>query len=240
MQEFTGKEYLKIDIANSFGKDKLTWDERISWFDENVSNLNPANADEPCMAYAGLKAFIAAENGKPSGYPISLDATCSGMAWLSILTQDFSGCLLTNVIDSGKRVDAYTTVFNAVKAKIPDLQSVDRTAAKDAVMTALYGSIVEPEKIFGSNVYVFYQTMYELMPRTWSLNSFMLDIWDPEVTEHRWTMPDGFDVITPVYAKSEHCFDFLDQTYTYVKKEIGTKKRGKSLCANLAHSKSLG
>ena len=236
MQEFTGKHYLKIDVANSFAKDKLNWDERIKWFDENISSLDPKEAEEPCMAYAGIKAFKDAEKGKPSGYPISLDATCSGMAWLSILVQDVGGCTLTNVIDSGQRIDAYTTVFNTVKAKLPNLRGVSRTEAKDAVMTSLYSSIVEPEKIFGSDVDVFYQTMYELMPRTWSLNSFMLDIWDPKVTEHRWIMPDGFDVITPVYRNSEYSFDFLDQTYTYTKKEVGTKKRGRSLCANLAHS----
>ena len=35
MQIFTPKEYLKIDIANSYGLDTKTWDERISWFDDN-------------------------------------------------------------------------------------------------------------------------------------------------------------------------------------------------------------
>ena len=32
-QEFSGKDYLRIDIANSFGLDKEDWDVRLAWFD---------------------------------------------------------------------------------------------------------------------------------------------------------------------------------------------------------------
>ena len=39
MQLLTAREYLKVDIANNYGLDKKTWDERISWFDENEANL---------------------------------------------------------------------------------------------------------------------------------------------------------------------------------------------------------
>lgn len=80
MQTFTAKEYLKIDIANSFGLDKTTWDERINWFDQNENNLFDllASADEPAMFFAGISAWFDVKEGKPSGYPISLDATASG------------------------------------------------------------------------------------------------------------------------------------------------------------------
>lgn len=79
-QSFSGKEYLKIDIANNYGLDKLDWNDRIKWFDENQKDLKSLQktAAEPALFYAGVQAWAASQNGKPSGYPISLDATCSG------------------------------------------------------------------------------------------------------------------------------------------------------------------
>jgi len=39
MKEFTGWEYLLIDVANNFGLDKLRFEERITWANHNLSNL---------------------------------------------------------------------------------------------------------------------------------------------------------------------------------------------------------
>src|SRR6516225_5705906 len=112
MQTFTGQEYLKIDIANSFGYDKLSWDARIAWFDANESHLPAlvAQAEEPALFYAGVKAWEKAKSGKPTGYPISLDATCSGIQILAALACDRKAAKICNVVDTGKREDAYTSI----------------------------------------------------------------------------------------------------------------------------------
>ena len=38
MQQMTGLEYLKIDIANQYGNglDKSSWEDRIDWVDSNL------------------------------------------------------------------------------------------------------------------------------------------------------------------------------------------------------------
>ena len=58
-QSFTGREYLKIDVANQFGLDKENWNDRLAWFDENEANLEDLvkKAEEPAMYMAGVRAW---------------------------------------------------------------------------------------------------------------------------------------------------------------------------------------
>ena len=39
MKTYSGFEYLCIDIANSMGKDKLLFEERIEWVQTNIDKL---------------------------------------------------------------------------------------------------------------------------------------------------------------------------------------------------------
>lgn len=79
-QEFTPVQYLMIDVANCMGHDKLPWDDRISWFQDNEYNLAELipQAESPALFVAGIKAYSDHIQGMPISYPISLDATASG------------------------------------------------------------------------------------------------------------------------------------------------------------------
>ena len=134
-QEFTGREYLKIDIANNFGMDKMNWDDRIAWFDQNESNLDQLVplADEPALFFAGVQAWNAVNRGEPIGYMISLDATSSGLQLLACLTGDDKAAALCNVIDTGKREDAYTGVYTEMLVRISDTAKISRDDTKRAI-----------------------------------------------------------------------------------------------------------
>ena len=129
MELFSGLDYLKIDIANNFGLDKKTYQERISWFNSTIEpeiNKDSDNtyllslaqsADEIPLAYQGLRAYRDYLNKIPNGYMISFDATTSGIQIMSALTTDIKGMTITNSLEPDKRYDCYSEVFTYMKDK---------------------------------------------------------------------------------------------------------------------------
>lgn len=239
-QEFTPREYLKIDIANNFGLDKLTWYERIKWFDQNEANLHSLvqQADEPALFYAGVKAWEDVLAGKPIGYMISLDATSSGLQLLAALTCDRRASSLCNVIDTGTREDAYTGVYNIMVNKIDDTAKIQRDNLKDAVMTSLYGSKAMPKMIFGEGrlLDTFYATMREVAPAAWELNEAFLAMWDDQALSNDWVLPDNFHVKVKVMNQVREKVHFLNQPFDVFYNVNGPVSEGRSLGANTIHS----
>lgn len=131
-----------IDIANSFGLDKKTWDERLEWFKQHEDHLDEMlpQADDPAMYFAGVQAWDAVKHGLPIGYPISLDATSSGLQILATLTGDRRAAQLCNVVSTGSREDAYTSVFDIMVDRLMNhlgeyAGGIKRDDCKRAIMT---------------------------------------------------------------------------------------------------------
>lgn len=237
MQTFTSMEYLYIDIANNFGLDKKNWNERIQWTKDNLNNLESlaTQADNPCMFRAGVDALRKAQRNEPIGYGIHLDATASGTQWLSILTGDKLGASLCNVINTGKREDSYTLIFNAMKKKV-QLNSFKREDVKKAIMTSLYSSHQKPKELFGENLPIFEQTMSEMMPEAWFLNRFFENAWNTQAIKYEWVLPDNFHASFKVKDLVKKEISFLGETHSfYVKEQMPTEK-GRCLCPNVIHS----
>ena len=247
-QTFTARDYLKIDIANNFGKpdgqakklDKCNWDERIAWFNANEKLLPSmvSKAEERPLFFAGLNAWKDAETGVASGYPISLDGCSSGLQILSCITGDRMGASICGVIDTGSREDAYERVFQHMMAALGDSITVDPKAVKKAVMTSLYGSTKQPEKAFGVGPVLdqFYRSVAELAPYVWALNEYLLEVWDSNREIYSWVMPDNFHSHNKVRTKVYDKFKFAGNQYQTERWVVGPKERGRSLCANITHS----
>lgn len=243
MQEFTGIEYLKIDIANNFGKDKLKWNQRIEWFNDNEDKLDSLvpEADNPCMFYAGIQAYKKAVKGEPVGYPISLDSCCSGTQLISILRGDRTGAMLTNAIpnEEGNRMDMYTYIFNKIKEKAHVESNISRDIVKKAIMTAAYGSSQKPKEVFGDMYPIFVEVMKEELPTVWNFNEACLSLWNSEVDEYSWVMPDNFHCVIPVEGTVEHTFHWCNEPRTVYFKEKVKQEKGRSYGANFIHSKPM-
>lgn len=239
-QVFDGKSYLKIDISNNFGNDKLSWEDRIAWFDSNAHQLDKLQkiAKEAALFYAGVQAWKDVQQGKPSGYPISLDATCSGIQLLACLAGDRKAASLCNLIDTGRREDAYTGIYEAMVEEIGESAKITREMTKDGIMTAFYGSTAIPKRVFGEGALLdaFYKTLKEKAPGAWEINETMMAIWDDKAYSNDWVMPDNFHVHIKVMGQEKATVHFLNQpvevTYA-VNKPISN---GRSLGANAVHS----
>lgn len=239
-QSFTGKEYLKIDIANQFGLDKDDWDDRLSWFDENEAHLEDLvkKAEEPAMYMAGVRAWRNVCKGNINHHPISLDATSSGIQILSCLTGDRKGAELCNVVDVGHRQDAYTVLYNIMLDKIGEEARIERKDTKKAVMTAFYGSEAVPKRVFGEGALLatFEETMEEGAPGAWELNKAMLDIWNPDAISYDWVMPDNFHVHIKVMGQVTEVCHFQNKPYDVSYSVQMPLEKGRSLGANMTHS----
>lgn len=238
--EFTGLEYLKIDIANNYGLDKLTWNERLSWFQSNQDNLESLieKAENPACFTAGLIAYRQTLLGEPTGYMISLDATHSGLQILSLLTGDTKAARLCNIINNGeKRSDSYTEIFNKFRERVPDIGDITRNKVKKAIMTAFYSSQLQPRELVGEkNVPAFNDTLAEECPYCWTLNSFMLKAWNPDALSYSWDMPDGFHVEFQVEKMIEEEFKFNGKIYSFNHIENQPTRQGRCLGANMTHA----
>lgn len=240
MQQFTGMEYVKIDVANQYGLDKLTWDERIEWVNTGMTKgtlfeqENLDKAKNPVRFLKALRALTSAISGKPSGHLVGLDATASGLQIMACLMGCKKTASMVNLIDTGKREDAYQSIASEMGR--------DKAEMKHPIMTVFYGSKAQPREVFGKDtpeLEEFYEILNTELPGAMECMNDIQECWQPYAKEHSWTLPDGHRAIVkvdvPVDKRIE--IDELDNTSftfrTYINE--GTKT-GLSLAANIVQS----
>lgn len=240
MQRFTGMQYLAIDIASNYGLDKEDWDVRLKWFEDHKDCLHEmlASAETPALYFAGVQAYEKAQRNEACGYPISLDATSSGLQILAVITGDRLAARLCNVISTGTREDAYTGLYEVMLDKVGGESKIKRDHLKQAVMTALYGSQAIPKKVFGEGnlLAMFYETMQEMAPHAWELNEAFLSMWNPDSLCNSWVLPDNFHVHVKVMNQVQETVHFLDEPFDTYRKVNQPQEEGRSLGANTIHS----
>jgi hypothetical protein len=248
MQTFTGKEYVKIAIANAFGMDKELFQTRIDWVDNHsIEELyaKVEEADEPAIYYGALLAFEDAEAGKPSGFMVGLDACSSGIQIMGALMNCEVTCRSTGLIDPNIRADIYTDVTAVMNRKLKSLNitvAASRKDVKPALMTHFYGSTEQPKIIFGEDtpeLQAFYESLYDVAPGACEAMEHLLGAWQPYATEHRWALPDGFEAVCPVVEaidKRIEVDELNHSTFTHRFYEVVGQEKGLSIAANVIHS----
>lgn len=252
-QVYSPKEYLMIDIATNYGDadingktvdlDKVNFEDRIAWFreQEKLGTLASliTSADKPALYFAGLSAYSKMLDEKPIGYAISLDACSSGLQILATFSNCEKSAKRCGVVDTGQREDAYTSLFEDMRARAKFTLNATRKNMKQAVMTSLYGSTAQPKMLFGDGspaLDLFYEIMETEIPGAWELNLGLKHLWQPFATEHSWVVPDGFEVCMGVEQLEVNEVLFNGKTVeVYTKQPAGTPT-GRSLSPNIVHS----
>ena len=238
---FNPRQYLAIDIANHYGLDKLTFEERIDWVKTNINRLEALedNAEEPLL-YAKAVTALRNSYNKPIGHIVALDATCSGLQIMSALMRCHKGGYLTNLIDPDSRKDAYTLITERMNTYLDKDITVSRKDAKEAVMTAFYGSKVVPETVFPNPkvLKAFYKTLETECKGAYELLNILLNSWNPKRDFHDWYLPDGHYVYCPVIesVNKRINLDSWDYMPNVIIREQKNKSFGLSNPANVIHS----
>ena len=161
-----GLYWLYIKAASSWGLDKESYENRISWAESNLSMLqavgNPntremgwTSADDP---WEFLSACIEIYNVHDVGssyvttLPCGVDATTQGLQILTMMLRDEVGAKATNVLPGEEPQDPYEVVADLVISKLKqDTTSeyalkwlnfgINRKTTKRQTMTLVYGSV---------------------------------------------------------------------------------------------------
>lgn len=139
----SGAFWLAVHIANLFGVDKVSFDERVQWVYANEAAIldsafdpldgkrfwdtaeKPYQALAACYEWAGYKVqgeeFV-------SHLPIALDGSCSGLQHFSAMLRDEIGGAAVNLVPTDKPSDIYSTI--AAKTQF----SIDASANEESVI----------------------------------------------------------------------------------------------------------
>lgn len=234
-QRLTPAQFLMAEVVCKHDKtmEKATWNDRIQAF-QTLDFKNPktfSEASNPIGLRAAYLAHREAESGLPTGYMISLDASSSGLQLLSLLVSCIDSWMLCGG-DLDRCVDAYIEIYNTM-----GLTKLTRKQVKQAIMTAFYGSTRTPERTFGKNIDLFYDTVSDMAPGAWQLNLDLQEVWHRlRGSVYSWTLPDNFHACIETKKPEYQGFTMLGVDLQITKYVDGRPDFHKGLGPNLIHS----
>lgn len=137
-----GEYWFKVHGANTYGEDKLSYDDRVKWIDEHSEDIKQSaldplrmkeywgGADKPwqflafCFEYLG---YTKEGTEFVSHLPIALDGSCNGLQNFSAMLKDSVGGKATNLVNQELPSDIYAEVAKVLTDKV---NSLDEPEAK--------------------------------------------------------------------------------------------------------------
>jgi DNA-directed RNA polymerase, mitochondrial len=163
-----GLDWLKIHLANTFGFDKASFEERRQFPIDHLDDIRDSvehpldgrkwwmTAEDPWQCLATCMEYIAAiDSPDPTKYishlPVHQDGTCNGLQHYAALGGDVYGAAQVNLVPADRPADIYSEVAKLVRIEIekdaeqgnPKAKAlrglISRKVVKQPVMTNVYG-----------------------------------------------------------------------------------------------------
>jgi len=153
-------EMYLVHGANTYGKDKETYEDRFKWSSENedliyltgkapLENLWWTEADSPWQFLAWCIDFVQYTDHGVSSVPCAVDGSAHGFQLWSLLLRDEETALKVNCVDTDKPSDLYSLLVETTNkylmadgyhgTMIRWKLGLDRTWMKEPAMALLYG-----------------------------------------------------------------------------------------------------
>ena len=136
MIKYTSRDYLKIDIANQFGLNKLLFENRIHWVDKHRRSLFKLaeEAENKPRYLAVVYALNKANMNMPISHLVGLDMSASGIGIMSACMNDPIGAENVGIIGF-KPKDIYTHATKVMNDLLKLNMKIPRKNIKKATMT---------------------------------------------------------------------------------------------------------
>jgi len=162
-----GVRWLAIHGANTYGVDKVSYDERVQWVQDNIENIEAtvydpisnkswwSDADKPYQFLAFCLEWRNSEYGRNKDYrsniPVGMDGSCNGLQHYSAMLRDEVGATATNLVPCDRPNDIYGDVAEVTTNLLTEQEDdyraskwlrvgINRKCAKRPVMTLPYGA----------------------------------------------------------------------------------------------------
>jgi hypothetical protein len=178
------KFWLKVGIANAGGADKVCWDDRVRWFDNNYEDIinvgklfdngdfNKAyefllGVDDPFCLAALANEYVKVFVDKTQTFTqvfVYLDCSCSGTSIFNAWRRNTHGARMTNLIDTPEPADIYMEVWYEIKRLMPSgvfrashIKRLEKSKLLRKMMKTTYipASYASPQREQHSNLYKF-------------------------------------------------------------------------------------
>jgi len=132
-----GLYWLKVHLANLAGADKMSFDDRAAFAEDNMENIRDCvkdpfgsnrwwmGLDDPFQALATCNEIVSAiDSGDPASYecsfPIHMDGSCNGLQHYAALGRDKVGGKAVNLCNYNKPQDVYIGVMHEVVRRVAE------------------------------------------------------------------------------------------------------------------------